>query len=345
MSRRILLAAGGTGGHIIPAIAFGQWLLKQGEEVVWLTGSRSLEEQIFSAHGVHPEKLPLEGSPLGVSGVRSLKRWKQLWGAFFKSRALLKEKRSDVCVLFGGYLSMPVLLGARSLHIPILMHEQNTVAGKVTRLAVKMGVPVTCAWDECNGLGGTGGVPVGMPLRPLSLVNRGKAQKALLGYELPEGEKLLVILGGSLGSGGMKNVLQKSQNMIKSTGYKILCMGIGPEQKPFAEAFVHPACWDMSLVYSAADAVVCRAGASTLAELSALGLPAVVVPWAASADDHQNSNARKFSALTGAPILLEDSEPEEFVKALASLPERREAHTEKNSGSKDLYHVMCSLTS
>jgi len=344
MTRRILLAAGGTGGHLIPAIAFGRWLSEAGESVCWLTGSRSLEKQICEAHGVQPERLSLEGSPLGVSGLRSLKRWKQLSASFFESRSVLKKNRIDCCVLFGGYLSMPVLLAARSLGIPVLMHEQNTVAGKVTRLAAKLKTPVACAWDECRGLDRKQRTTVGMPLRPLALTDRAEAQKKLIGASLDSGEKLIIILGGSLGSGGMKNMLQNSQDMVKSSGCRILCMGITPEQRPFPAALTHEACWDMNLVYSAADAVVCRAGASTLAELAALGVPSIVVPWAASADNHQMSNAHVFSQLTGSPLLNEDASTEAFGEALKTLPVRRPSVSDMNAGSANLYKVLCSLT-
>lgn len=344
MRRKILLAAGGTGGHVIPAIAFGQWLAASGESVSWLTGSRALEDEIFKAHGVQPEKLPLEGSPLGVSGVRSLKRWWQLFRSFFISRSLLKSKKVDCCVVFGGYLSMPVLLAAKSLGIPIVIHEQNAVAGKVTRLAACLGVPVACAWKECLGLRPEQRLTTGMPMRSIVLTERRAAQRELLGAELPEGEKLLVILGGSLGSGGMKNLLQDAQNMIKSTGCSVLCMGIAPEQRPFPDALTHEACWDMSPVYSAADALICRAGASTLAEIAALGIPALVAPWAKAAENHQAVNAQVFSALTGARILSEDSTPEEFHAALTSLPERRPPVEDMSAGCADLYRVLCSIT-
>ena len=120
-------------------------------------------------------------------------------------------------------------------------------------------------------------------------------------------------------------------------------MGIAPEQRPFPEALTHEACWDMSLVYSAADAVVCRAGASTLAELNALGIPVIVVPWAASADDHQSHNARAFAAQTGAPVLNENDAPRDFAAALAALPKRRPAESDLNAASANLYKVLCSL--
>lgn len=344
MTYRILLAAGGTGGHIIPSVAFGLWLQKRGESVIWLSGSRPLEDEIYKAHGVVPRRLSLEGSPLGVSGLRSLKRWKHLFSSFFEARAILKKERIDRCVLFGGYLSMPVLLAARCLRVPVLMHEQNTVAGKVTRFAARCGIPVACAWEECKGLGTAKKIVTGMPLREIHLIDKKDAQKRLLGTLLSDDEKLIIILGGSLGSGGMRKVLQDAQNMIKSTSCKVLCMGIKAEDRPFSEALVHEACWDMTTVFSAADVIVCRAGASTLAELRALGIPVLVVPWLKAVGQHQLSNAQYFSKLTGAPVFLEGSSQEQFRAALQSVAERRMSCEDSSAGAVKLYEALRSLT-
>ncbi len=353
MARKILLAAGGTGGHIMPSIAFGQWLQVHGESVVWLTGNRPLESEIFSAHGIIPQKLSLEGSPLGVSGARSLKRWKSLPCSFFEAKAILKKESIDYCVLFGGYLSLPVLLAARMMKIPVLMHEQNTVAGKVTQFAAKMGIPVACAWSKCQGLENAKLFFTGMPLRPIKMIQKKEAQGILLRVPLKDDEKLIIILGGSLGSSGMKNLLQISQDMIKLLGYKILCMGIKNEDRPFADALTHEACWDMGLVYSAADAVICRAGASTLAEIGALGVPAIIVPWMKSAGQHQLSNAENFAKLTGMPVFLEGSSLKQFQDALTgtvnaksvySKARRSTVNENMSVGTENLYKALCSLT-
>ncbi len=345
MAHKILLAAGGTGGHVIPSIAFGQWLQAHGETVVWLTGSRPLESEIFSAHKINPEKLSLEGSPLGVSGTRSLKRWKSLPYSFFEAKAIIKKENVDGCVLFGGYLSLPVLLAARMMRIPVLMHEQNTIAGKVTQFAAKIGIPVATAWAECRGIENTETYYAGMPLRPIKLIKKKDAQRILLGTLLKDDEKLIIILGGSLGSGGMKNLLQISQDMIKLSGYKILCMGIKNEDRPFPDALTHEACWDMGLVYSAADVVICRAGASTLAEIGALGVPAIVVPWMKSAGQHQLSNAVFFSRLTRAPVFLEGSSMKQFQNALADAANRYVGSENMSVGSENLYKILCDLLS
>lgn len=323
MAHRILLAAGGTGGHIMPSIAFGKYLMRCGETVEWLAGSRPLEGEIYSAHGIEPSRLPLEGSPLGVRDFRTVKRCFQLIGSFFESRRLLKRFKADACVLFGGYISIPVMMAAKSLGVKILMHEQNAVAGKATRLAAKLGIPIACAWETCTGIPESSRTNVGMPLRDMELIDRKTAQARLLGTALPDGERLIAILGGSLGSKGLKSVLQSVGNVLKSSGCRILCMGIKNEDRPFPEAIAHEAVWDMSTVYSAADAVMCRAGASTLAEIAALGIPAIVVPWSQSADGHQLKNAEIFSEMTGAPVLPENSSHDDFIAALAQLPQRR----------------------
>ncbi|MCI6260138.1 MAG: hypothetical protein MR616_03185 [Pyramidobacter sp.] len=183
-----------------------------------------------------------------------------------------------------------------------------------------------------------------MPLREIHLIDKKDAQKRLLGTLLGDDEKLIIILGGSLGSGGMRKVLQDAQNMIKSTSYKVLCMGIKDEDRPFPEALTHEACWDMATVFSAADMIICRAGASTLAELRALGIPALVVPWLKAARQHQLSNAQYFSKLTGAPVFLEGSSQEQFRAALQSVAERRMSCEDSSAGAVKLYEALRSLT-
>ena len=121
-------------------------------------------------------------------------------------------------------------------------------------------------------------------------------------------------------------------------------MGIKDADKPFPEALVHDATWNMAPVYSAADTIVCRAGASTLAELLVLNVPSVVVPWMQSADNHQMGNAELFSKLTGAPLYLEGSPCEDFLSALSTAPLRRTSG-DLSAGSRNLEALLCTLFS
>lgn len=340
MGMKILLAAGGTGGHIIPAIAFGHWLQEHGQTPVLVTGTRPLEKEICLAHAVQSKQLPLEGSPLGVSGIRSLKRWRSLFTAWRSCGQLIREEKIDKCVLFGGYLSFPVLLAARLAKIPTILHEQNTVAGRVTRLSSKIGIPVVTAWNKCEGLAEDKFTCVGMPIRKILLYDQQRAQTELLGTALPEGQKLAVVLGGSLGSGGLAEGLRKVLHVVKLNNWSLLFMGVS--KSPFAEARVHDACWDMAKVYSAADLIICRAGASTLAELLALNIPALVVPWMQSSEGHQQKNAQFFSELTENHVWIEGSSPDVLQNFFsASFPGRKNGQDPGVNGSERLWNMLC----
>lgn len=120
-------------------------------------------------------------------------------------------------------------------------------------------------------------------------------------------------------------------------------MGIRFEDRPFEDALTHPATWDMTDVYSSADLILCRAGASTLAELEALGIPAVVIPWMKAADGHQEKNARVFSGLTGNPVFIENSSPDAFGEVLKTVNQNTTERADLARGALALYDAMKTL--
>lgn len=312
----MLLVAGGTGGHLIPALTFHQWLGDRGEESQLVTGSRPLEAAICDAHSVKPLILPLEGSPLGGGLSKLPRRSLQMLRSIILARRLLKKYRPDCCVLFGGYLSLPFLLVCRFLGVSVVLHEQNTVAGRVTRLASRLGCLVATGWKVCHGLKEGSWQPTGIPTRKIQLGDRREAQKKLLGFSLDEGQHLMVILGGSLGSSGMGKVLANSGIVVELTNWRVLFPGLSSQDCPFPEALTCQASWDMTLLYSAADLLVCRAGAATLAEVLQLQLQALIVPWTEALDGHQAANARMMKDLTGTPFWLEGADKQTLPEAL-----------------------------
>ncbi|CBL28491.1 UDP-N-acetylglucosamine--N-acetylmuramyl-(pentapeptide) pyrophosphoryl-undecaprenol N-acetylglucosamine transferase [Fretibacterium fastidiosum] len=152
-ARSALIVAGGTGGHIFPALVFGRWLEAHcGAAVSYLSGSRPLEAEIYAAAGVTPFRLSLEGSPLGVrSPLKVLRRSLALVSAFGEVSRRLAEVRPTTAFLFGGYVSFAPLLLCRLRGIPVVFHEQNAVAGRVTRLASRLGAVIASGWEECQG--------------------------------------------------------------------------------------------------------------------------------------------------------------------------------------------------
>lgn len=304
--RRVLIAAGGTGGHIVPAAVFGQWLeAHHGAAVTWLSGSRPLEGEIYGSFGIEPQVLSIEGSPLGVrSPWRVLRRSIGLLKALGEAARTIARTRPEACVLFGGYVSLAPLLVCRVRKIPIVVHEQNAVAGRVTRLASRWGALVGSGWAACEGLSAfdVTGTPVREP-KPLSF----PLARERLGLELPEGGRIVGVAGGSLGSEGLVRAALEAAEAFEDgeSVVTFLFLGERPEAvQPSNVRFVGRQ-WDMNPFYSLCDALICRGGGSTLAEALRWGLPAVVIPWERAAEGHQERNARCFEAAGGGIVWRE----------------------------------------
>ena len=302
ITEKFLIVAGGTGGHIFPAVAFGRWLLdqKKTEHVLYLSGSRPLETEIYASQGIRPYQLSLSGSPLGGASIaRNFRRWMELFCAFFQTGHFLRRERPDMCFLFGGYVSLMPLLWCRFLGIRAIAHEQNVCAGKVTRLASYLRVPIASGWNECRGVGVF--TPVGVPVRPFEKISR---QEAASVFEIGvKNEELVIgVVGGSLSSvslSALAEEISESAASVNDRNCIFLVLGDIPDF-PFGEKvhFVGRQ-WDMSPFYSLCDAVICRAGASTLSEVAIYEIPTLVIPWKLASENHQEANAECFAASTG----------------------------------------------
>ncbi|MDR1873768.1 MAG: UDP-N-acetylglucosamine--N-acetylmuramyl-(pentapeptide) pyrophosphoryl-undecaprenol N-acetylglucosamine transferase [Synergistaceae bacterium] len=362
MAGTVLIVAGGTGGHIFPALAFGQWLRsqKKAERVAYISGNRALEAEIYASQGIVPECLPLSGSPLGTSSVlQVVRRSSSLFGAFFRTGKIMRRLRPDLCFLFGGYVSLMPLLWCRLLRIPAVMHEPNACAGKVTRLASRLGVSVAAGWNECRGLSAPF-VTTGIPVRRVKKMERRDAARAL---NADAGEDLVIgVIGGSLSSASLNALPGKLMEALRSgtTDGKerrpaFVVLGDPPGVAVPSIHFVGRR-WDTAPFYSLIDAAVCRAGASTLAELALYGIPALVVPWSDSADGHQEANARCFAAMTGNPVWVEKKTKDAaglddaFTRLLALClsPDRPRAsgfapHLNAEAASQNLWQIGLKL--
>lgn len=295
--RKIAIAAGGTGGHIVPAVAFAQWVNRHHErtEIRFYCGSRPLENEIFLSLGIAPKVLPIDGSPLSGTIFR---RFARSTGLFVSTLACLLDFvfwKPDACLLFGGYASLPALLAARTLGIAVHVHEQNAVAGKVTRLAAKWGAQVFSGWSTCMGLEVGSFRHTGIPTRTFSYLPPEDAWLKLdCEGKPPDGPKVLV-LGGSLASSAIGAITQKLAELPQLRSWVFLVLGREQATKRVSNVIFVSRTWDMSPLYSLADCAISRGGASTLAELALFGIPAIVVPWKQAADDHQKENAKVFA--------------------------------------------------
>ena len=314
MTRRILIASGGTGGHIFPAIVFGQDLQKNGDVVKWLCGSRGLERTIYHSSGIEPECLPLAGSPMGTkSPIKILGRIADVFRSITMTSRLVKTFKPDEVYLFGGYISFAPLIIAKLKGIPVTLHEQNTVAGRVARLASRLGARIITGWPVCEGVREF--TFTGIPVRDPERLSRDEALHTL-GLTIPAGKRVVGVAGGSLGSGPLSELLKKTARMC--TEYDFVFLSSKAREDIDNMHFI-PSQWDMNAFYSVSDILVCRAGGSTLAEALKWGMPTITIPWPGAMDNHQEKNAREFVKLAkNAHMFPETGRPEELAAIISA---------------------------
>jgi UDP-N-acetylglucosamine--N-acetylmuramyl-(pentapeptide) pyrophosphoryl-undecaprenol N-acetylglucosamine transferase len=218
------------------------------------------------------------------------------------------------------------MLAARSRKIRSVLHEQNALAGRVTKLADRIRVPIASGWDECEGLEPGHYAKVGVPIRRFRAMSRQEAH-SILGTGGDGIGPVASVMTGSLGSGSLSEVLAELAKMEVFLTWTFFAIDprVDAPQRAGANVTRLPKMWDISPVYAVSDILVTRCGASTLAEIEALGIPAVAVPWRGAADDHQMKNARLAAA--SEKILIWD----ELNDTLADLAEK----------IQNLYAVYC----
>jgi len=322
-----VLAAGGTGGHMIPAHALAAELRSRGHGVLLITDERGARfPGLFEGVPVHI--LPagrLGGGPIG---------WLKAAASVVKGRAqakrLYREHRPDAVVGFGGYPAFPSLLAASSLGIPTVLHEQNAVIGRVNRMLAGEAEAIGVAYDEIDRLKPKytdKTVLVGNPVReeiarlgempfppfdevaPLKILVTGGSQGAsVLGQVVPEG---LGMLEPSLRR-RLQVVQQCRPDDVERVRNQYADLGIPAELTTYIE--------DMAAKLADAHLMIGRAGASTIAELTAAGRPAILIPFAAATDDHQTANAREMVRAGGARAIAQASfTPEVLARQIEAL--------------------------
>ncbi len=343
-SLRVAIAAGGTAGHINPALALAEELAARGHQVEFFGQPKKLESTLVPQAG-----FPF--NPIDVTGFDRSRPW-TLVSALWRMRAAQKtigrhfgSERPDVAVGFGAYIELPLINWCHAQGIPCVIHEQNSVPGlanKTSAAKVKtVCVSLPVAIDAFRGKVGpdTQIVVTGNPVRQ-SVIRADRAQgRRDLG--IPEDATMLLVFGGSLGArhlnqgvAALKSKLLSRRDLyvIHSTGkgeYDSVVQELALTQEESARWRVMPYIDRMGEALAAADLVLSRAGASSVAEIAALAVPSVLVPYPFATADHQTTNAR-YLVDAGAAVLLPDEKIDtpEFEDGLLGLvddPARRQA--------------------
>jgi len=306
--RTIMVMAGGTGGHIFPGLAVAKELAARGWAVIWLGADGGMETRLVPEHGISIETLKIRGVR-GNGLLRKLTLPFVMVRALLKSAVVIFNHRPDIAIGFGGYPAFPGGLMARLLWKPLVVHEQNSVAGLTNRVLAKIAnrtlFAFPGAFPDSKGL-------VGNPVRADIAALPAPAER----FAGRSGPLKLLVVGGSLGAKVFNDTVPQALALLTDAERPQVVHQAGAKQIEalrlnYQQAGVAADCRafiaDMAAEYAAADVVLCRAGALTVAELAAAGVGSLLVPFPHAVDDHQTGNA-KFLADAGAARLVQQGQ-------------------------------------
>ena len=310
---QILISCGGTGGHVFPGIATGQVLQQRGHlPALWLSGRRSVENDTI--HGWDGPVFRTGAQPLGLKTLPAFLA--TLWRVWQQMR----RERPDVVLAMGCYSSVPPVLVARLMGIPVVLHEANAVPGKaVTFLSRFARITALSFAASAAELPGRRTVCVGMPVRT-SLANQAPLDEFRLRPEFT-----VLITGGSLGAHAVNDLACEALILLPRRGVAVRAIHqCGPADESTlraryaaagANVQVHAFLREMGRAYASADLTICRAGAATCFELCLCGVPAILVPLPSAVRDHQRLNAEAMVASGGALLRIQSTLTPELLAA------------------------------
>lgn len=303
---KALIMAGGTGGHVFPAVAVAQRLVGDGWQVHWLGSQGGMEVELVTRNGFPISTLPVSGLR-GGGALRLVAAPFKLLRSLVGALRVIRRERPQVVIGFGGFASGPGGVAARLAGIPLVVHEQNAIAGLTNRLLARIASRVLVAFPEATRQL-PGATVVGNPVRDAIRAVPPPADR----YASRDGALRVLVVGGSLGAQALNTHVpaamalvardmavsvrhQTGRTSVEDTRGAYARVGVAAEVLPFID--------DMAGAYAWADLVICRSGALTVSELAAAGVPAIFVPFPHAVDDHQTHNAG-YLVSAGAARLL-----------------------------------------
>lgn len=307
---RVLIMAGGTGGHIFPGLAIAKALQAKGVEVFWLGTSRGLEGRLIPEAGIPFKQIT-------ISGIRHQARSALLKAPFrlvlavFQAITLIKAIKPDLVIGMGGFVSGPGGIASWLLRKPLIIHEQNAIAGLTNRCLAKLANRVLTGFPETFPASDKV-VYTGNPIRQ-EIESIAPSHAAYLNLATP---LRLLVLGGSLGAAAINDLVPQALLQMNNlslievkhqTGQAHFSLTQDSYTRLRVRAEVTPFISDMAEAYNWADIVLCRAGALTITELTAVGLPAILIPYPYAVDDHQTKNGQ-FLVAAGAAVMVQQGD-------------------------------------
>ena len=338
--RPILVMAGGTGGHVYPALAVARALQAQSLDVVWLGTHRGLESRVVPEAGIDIEWISIKG--LRRKGLLAvLIAPLQIGWALLQSLSVILRRRPSAVLGMGGFVSGPGGVAAWLTRRPLVIHEQNAAAGMTNRLLARLARVVLQAFPGSFN-SDVDAETVGNPVREDIAAGAPPHER----YANRQGVLRVLVLGGSQGALALNRTVPAALALLDpevrpvirhQCGERTLDIAKSSYDEHEVDVELLPFIEDMAAAYAWADLVICRAGALTVAELCAVGVPALFVPYPAAVDDHQTANARPMAEAGAAMIVPEDElTPERLAELLREWLQSRAALQQRAAKARAL---------
>lgn len=325
---KVLIAAGGTGGHLYPGIALAREILERpGDEAVFVGTEQGIEATVLPREGL-PVRFVPAGRLKGMGVRAQLATLIKLPLSVLRAAALLRRERPGAVIGVGGYASGPVALAAWLLRVPLVIVEPNSHAGLTNRVLGRLARKIFVCFPGRDLQGffpGQKKVLTGPLVR--RGIDQGQGTRILAGQGLETGRFTVLVMGGSGGAHAINAAMQEAaQELARLPGLQVLHQTGEKDVMETTQAYgaagvkaaVVPYLHDMADAYAAADLVVCRAGATTVAELAVCGKRAVLIPYPFAADNHQEHNARSLAAQGAAEVIVQkDLTPQRLAAIIA----------------------------
>lgn len=351
--RHILIACGGTGGHLFPGIAVGEALQARGHSVTLLISEKKIDSLAASGHGTLKfEKMPFLAMPKPWS-PKMASFLLGVWRGLKQCRNLIRQNNTAAVLGMGGFTSFAPVLAGRQSKVKTLIHDSNAVPGKANKLTAKFCDTILLGFEECGAFFAPEKQKrvVGTPVRSALLkAAKESADDPWKFFGLSRERKTLLVVGGSQGARGVNNAVALTLDELDALGIQILHITGPDDYQMVSDAYAkkeiklrsHVAAFShrMELAYRIADVALARSGASTLAELAAFGVPSILVPYPFAADDHQTKNAAIFDkAGAGVLVTQTDLSPQKLVDTVRGILKNDKKHATMKAAAKKIAHL------
>ncbi len=326
MSKFIILC-GGTGGHLAPGLAVGQSLIEAGHQASFVISKKDVDSRLISKY-TELDVIRAPGIALSKNPIKFFKFLSELRKSISFGRQTLKEGKYDALISFGGFNSLGFSIAATTLSIPIILHEANRKPGKATRLLGRFAKRIYVPFGVGISRRKSGQVKyAGYPVRAEIKKMPTKESKTLFGFT--EDSRLLLVLGGSQGAASLNGWVDRNFEKLAEEKIDVLCV-CGQGKNTYEDREIQTSdgetrkikfidfCDNMASAMSAADVIVARAGAGTIAELARCGVPSAIIPYPYAADNHQLENAKCFER-QGACVVVEQDKLDTLFNEVKEL--------------------------